>query len=107
MRSLFIQYPRQIIITAILFLIAIAVSVFAYQHSWQSPEAIVKINVTNHGVSLPDGFFLYQHLSAEGITVKSITSGSDSLIISFNSVDDSHAAEKVLKEILDSGYRIE
>ncbi|WP_241571563.1 EnvZ/OmpR regulon moderator MzrA [Rosenbergiella nectarea] len=107
MRSLLIKSPRQLFIAAIFFLIVLAAAVIAYQHTWQSPEAIVKINVMNHGVSLPDGFFLYQHLSAEGITIKSITSGSDSLIISFNSIEDSHAAEKVLKRILDNGYRIE
>ena len=107
MRSSLIKSPRQLFIAAILFLIVLAVAVFAYQYTWQSPEAIVKINVTNHGLSLPDGFFLYQHLSAEGITIKSITSDSDSLIISFNSIEDSHAAEKVLKRILDNSYRIE
>ena len=107
MRPLFIKSPRQYLVAAILLLVVLAVGVFASQHTWQSPEAVVKINVTNHGVSLPDGFFLYQHLSAEGITIKSITSGSDSLIISFNSIEESHAAEKVLKRILDNGYRIE
>jgi len=107
MRSLPIKSSRRLIVAAILILIVLAVGGFAYQHTWQSSEAVVKINVMNHGVSLPDGFFLYQHLSAEGITIKSITSGSDSLIISFNSIEESHAAEKVLKRILDSGYRIE
>ncbi|WP_241645828.1 EnvZ/OmpR regulon moderator MzrA [Rosenbergiella metrosideri] len=107
MRPLFLKSPRQYVLAAVLLLIVLAVGGFAYQHSWQSHEAVVKINVTNHGLSLPDGFFLYQHLSAEGITIKSITSGSDSLIISFNSIEESHAAEKVLKRILDNSYHIE
>jgi len=107
MRSFFVKYQRQLIVAAMLFGIALAISIVASQYTWQSPDAMVKINVTDHGLSLPDGFFLYQHLSAEGITIKSITSGSDSLIISFNSVEDSHAAEKVLKKILDNGYHIE
>lgn len=107
MRSFFVKHQRQLIAAAMLLCTALAISIVASQYIWQSPDAMVKINVTDHGLSLPDGFFLYQHLSAEGITIKSITSGSDSLIISFNSIDDSHAAEKVLKKILDKGYHVE
>ncbi|MBT0726090.1 EnvZ/OmpR regulon moderator MzrA [Rosenbergiella australiborealis] len=107
MRIPLIHSQRQLIFGTVIFLILLTVGVFAYQHAWQAPEAVVKINVTNRGISLPDGFFLYQHLSAEGITIKSITSGSDSLVISFNSTEDSRAAEKVLKRIFDDSYRIE
>ena len=98
---------RKFIIGTIVVVMLLLIGGFAYQQAWRTPEAIVRINVTNHGVSLPDGFFLYQHLSAKGIAIKSITSNRDSLIISFNSTDDSHAAQKVLATILDNSYRIE
>lgn len=98
---------RKLIIGAIVVVMLLLIGGFTYQRAWQTPEAIVRINVINHGVSLPGGFFLYQHLSAKGIAIKSITSNRDSLTISFNSTDDSHAAQRVLATILDNSYRIE
>jgi len=107
MRSFLLNSQRQLIIGAVVVLLSLLIGGFAFQHAWQAPEPIVTINVTNHGISLPDGFFLYQNLSAKGITIKSITSNRDSLIISFNSVEDSHAAQQALRTILDSSYRID
>lgn len=101
------RYRIQITFAALMVVVAFALGAYLYTYAWQEPQATVRINVTRQGASLPDGFFLYQHLTAEGITIKSITSSNNELIISFNSFEESQAAEKVLKTILDNTYRVE
>ncbi len=107
MVSVIFRKPRKLIAIALCILVALGVGIYLSNQAWQHPQTTVTINVANHTTSLPDGFFLYQHLTAEGITIKSITSADRSLIISFNTLEESQAAEKVLKKILDNNYQVD
>lgn len=69
-------------------------------------EASLQIRTLRQGNSLPDGFYVYQSLSAQGIHIKSITPDRDALIIKFESQEQSDAAEKVLRELLPYGFNI-
>ncbi|GAA0496480.1 hypothetical protein GCM10009414_02130 [Tatumella terrea] len=67
-------------------------------------DPVVRIMVTHKGMSLPDGFFLYQQLTARGITIKSITPGPDSLVIHLENEEQQLAARRILSHILSAGY---
>lgn len=69
-------------------------------------EAALQIRTLRQGNSLPDGFYVYQSLTAQGIRIKSITPDHDSLVIRFDSQEQSDAAEKVLRELLPYGFDI-
>lgn len=69
-------------------------------------EASVQIRTLRQGNNLPDGFYVYQALSSQGIRIKSITPDHDSLVIKLESHEQSAAAEKVLRELLPVGYNI-
>ncbi len=69
-------------------------------------EAALQIHASHQGGSLPDGFYVYQHLNAQGIQIKSITPAHDSLVIRFESQEQSLAAQKVLRDILPDGFVI-
>jgi len=69
-------------------------------------EATVQIRTLRQGNNLPDGFYVYQALSSQGIRIKSITPDHDSLVIKLESQDQSAAAEKVLRELLPIGFDI-
>lgn len=90
-------------ITLILLLIA---GLFTRSMPWQHTEPKVKVTLRDHSGSLPDGFYLYQHLNEQGITIKSITSDEKGMVISFNSSEESHAAEQALRQLLDDSYTI-
>lgn len=45
-------------------------------------ESTLKIRPNQQGLSLPDGFYLYQHLNGRGIHIKSIIPENDSLVVS-------------------------
>lgn len=69
-------------------------------------ETALQIRASRQGTVLPDGFYVYQRLNAEGIHIKSITPDNNSLIIKFDSLEESTAAEKVLRELLPEGFDI-
>lgn len=62
-------------------------------------ETPVNIRVT-HTDTLPDGFYLYQQLTAQGIRIKSITPADNALIINLEDEEQSAAAQKLLQQLL-------
>lgn len=83
----------------LLLLLAVAITPALLTH-----EAAVKIRVAHAGTPLPDGFYLYQQLTAQGIRIKSITPAGNALVIHFDSEEQSLAAQKVLRRLLSQGY---
>lgn len=69
-------------------------------------ESALQIRASRQGASLPDGFYVYQTLSAQGIHIKSITPEQNSLVIRFDSQEQSYAAERVLRELLAQDFDI-
>lgn len=69
-------------------------------------ETALQIRASRQGISLPDGFYVWQRLNAQGIQIKSITPDRDALVIKFESQEQSLAAQKVLREILPYGFDI-
>lgn len=69
-------------------------------------ESALQIRASRQGISLPDGFYVYQTLSAQGIHIKSITPEQNALVIKFDSLEQSDAAEKVLRKLLPNGFDI-
>ncbi|EKN5998227.1 EnvZ/OmpR regulon moderator MzrA [Yersinia enterocolitica] len=69
-------------------------------------ESVLKIRPNQQGLSLPDGFSLYQHLDQRGIRIKSITPENDSLVVSLESPEQQQEAITALQDILPSGYVI-
>ena len=69
-------------------------------------ETALQIRASRQGTVLPDGFYVYQRLNAEGIHIKSITPDNNSLVIKFDSLEESTAAEKVLRALLPEGFDI-
>ncbi|MEI2266039.1 EnvZ/OmpR regulon moderator MzrA [Erwinia sp. CGal63] len=63
-------------------------------------ETALQIRASRQGAMLPDGFYVWQRLNAEGIHIKSITPDKNSLVITFDSQEQSSAAEKVLRRLL-------
>lgn len=60
----------------------------------------------HHQASMPDGFSLSHHLTANGIRFKSITPQDDALLITFESREQSAAAKRVLDTTLPQVYVI-
>jgi len=69
-------------------------------------ENALQIRATRQGIALPDGFYVYQRLNAEGVHIKSITPDKNSLVIKFDSQEQSKAAEKILRELLPHDFDI-
>lgn len=69
-------------------------------------ESGLQIRVARQNGTLPDGFYLYQQLNAQGIQIKSITPDRDALIIKFDSAEQSLAAQKVLRQLLPGGFTV-
>lgn len=69
-------------------------------------ETALQIKASRQGISLPDGFYVWQRLNAQGIQIKSITPDRDSLVIKFDSQEQSLAAQKALQQILPYGFEI-
>ncbi|MCZ4060136.1 EnvZ/OmpR regulon moderator MzrA [Pantoea sp. LMR881] len=67
-------------------------------------DTVVQIRVSHAGAPMPDGFYLYQQLTAQGIRIKSITPSGDALVIHFESEEQSLAAQKVLRRLLPQGF---
>ena len=87
-------------------LMAIALLALVLMPSLFRSENALQIRASRQGISLPDGFYVYQTLNAQGIHIKSITPEQNSLIIKFDSMEQSAAAEKVLRKLLPYGFDI-
>lgn len=72
----------------------------------QNRESTLAIRPATQNVSVPDGFSVWHHLDANGIQFKSITPKNDTLLITFESSDQSAAAKAVLDRTLPHGYII-
>ena len=72
----------------------------------QNRESTLAIRPAVQNVSVPDGFSVWHHLDANGIQFKSITPQNDTLLITFESSDQSAAAKAVLDRTLPHGYII-
>lgn len=64
----------------------------------------VRITTQTEGRVLPDGFYLYQNLTSQGIAINSITQDNNSLIIHFSSLEKRNNAAIILKKLLFDGY---
>lgn len=69
-------------------------------------ENELRIHAVHQGLSLPDGFYVYQRLDERGIRIKSITPESDGLVIRLDSPEQQMLAREALKNILPPGYVI-
>lgn len=69
-------------------------------------ENELSIRVTQQGLSLPDGFYIYQRLNERGIHIKSITPEGNGLVIRLDSPEQQRLASEALHTILPSGYTI-
>ncbi|VTP67502.1 Modulator protein MzrA [Serratia rubidaea] len=69
-------------------------------------ETELRIRSTQQGLSLPDGFYVYQRLDARGIRIKSITPEGDGLVIRLDSPQQQLLARETLQAILPPGYSI-
>lgn len=89
-----------------LIFLSITAATLCHLSPWSEHDAKVQIRVTQRGTALPDGFFLYQKLAAKGIAIESITPDNETLIIRFNTLQESQAAQKILKQLLSDSYSI-
>lgn len=85
----------------LLILLAILVWSANYRH-----EATLEIRAEHRGLSLPDGFYVWHHLDANGIRFKSITPHHDGLVISCTTDIQCRAARNVLIRSLPQGYTL-
>lgn len=84
----------------------LAIVGFALLPALFRPESALQIRAARQGVTLPDGFYVWQRLNAQGIKVKSITPAQDSLVLRFESEEQSLAAKRALLQILPHGFDI-
>ena len=85
--------------------IALAASILIWS-GMQRTESTLEIRSSQQGISMPDGFYVWHHLDANGIRFKSITPDNNSLLIKFDSSAQSEAAKAVLYKTLPHGYVI-
>nr|MBA2816414.1 Modulator protein MzrA [Candidatus Pantoea persica] len=83
--------PRRMMLpwlaVAALLLLVICLAPMLLRH-----DTMVQIRVSHAGGPLPDGFHLYQQLTAKSIRIKSIKPAGDALIINFENEVQSPAA---------------
>jgi len=72
----------------------------------QNRESTLAIRPLTQNITVPDGFSIWHHLDANGIHFKSITPQDDTLLIKFDSSEQSAAAKAVLDRTLPQGYVI-
>ncbi|MGB7803559.1 EnvZ/OmpR regulon moderator MzrA [Buttiauxella sp.] len=84
----------------------VAVAAILIWSGMQRTESTLEIRSSQQGISMPDGFFVWHHLDANGIRFKSITPENNSLLIKFDSSAQSEAAKVVLYRTLPHGYVI-
>ncbi|MBS1205175.1 MAG: EnvZ/OmpR regulon moderator [Proteobacteria bacterium] len=85
---------------------AIFSAMFMAWATLQNRDSTLAIRPAMQNVSVPDGFSVWHHLDANGIQFKSITPKNDTLLITFESSDQSAAAKAVLDRTLPRGYII-
>lgn len=85
---------------------AIAAASILIWSGMQRTESTLEIRSSQQGISMPDGFYVWHHLDANGIRFKSITPDNNSLLIKFDSSAQSEAAKAVLYKSLPHGYVI-
>ncbi|MCA1924036.1 MULTISPECIES: EnvZ/OmpR regulon moderator MzrA [Buttiauxella] len=85
---------------------AIAAASILIWSGMQRTESTLEIRSSQQGISMPDGFYVWHHLDANGIRFKSITPDNNSLLIKFDSSAQSEAAKAVLYKTLPHGYVI-
>jgi len=90
----------------LLALICLTLTVASFLPALFRSETAIQIRAFQQGSTLPDGFYVYQRLNAEGIHIKSITPDRDTLVIKFDSQEQSIAAEKMLRRLLPEGFSI-
>jgi ABC-type Na+ efflux pump permease subunit len=91
---------------ATLLIAGLFASVLLVWSGMQRTESTLQISSNQQGISMPDGFFVWHHLDANGIRFKSITPENNSLLIKFDSSAQSEAAKAVLYKTLPHGYVI-
>ena len=84
-----------------------AIASIALWSGMPSKDTTIEIRVARQGNSLPDGFYVWHHLDANGIRFKSITPQNNTLLITFASTAQSEAAKEVLHRALPPGYVID
>ncbi|WP_029590361.1 EnvZ/OmpR regulon moderator MzrA [Franconibacter pulveris] len=84
---------------------AVAISALLFL-AMQKQESTLEIRAAAQGAVIPDGFSVWHHLDANGIRFKSITPQKDTLLIKFDSSDQSAAAREVLYRTLPRGFII-
>lgn len=96
-----LRQPLRWLLIGLLAIIAFALVPALFRH-----ENALQIRAAEQGVTLPDGFYVWQRLNAQGIQVKSITPAQDSLVLRFESQEQSQAAQRALLKILPHGFDI-
>lgn len=96
-----LRQPLRWLLVGLLAIIAFALVPALFRH-----ENALQIRAAEQGVTLPDGFYVWQLLNAQGIQVKSITPAQDSLVLRFESQEQSVAAQRALLKILPHGFDI-
>ena len=85
---------------------ALAIASLMVWSGMQNKDSTLEIRASRQGGSIPDGFYVWHHLDANGIRFKSITPQNDVLLITFDSSAQSAEAKKVLDRTLPQGYII-
>ncbi|TPG61922.1 EnvZ/OmpR regulon moderator MzrA [Ewingella americana] len=102
-----LRFKRPILwpVTLITLLLIAAAMGFAFSRMPQNTNAL-QIRPARAGLTLPDGFFVYQSLNERGIRIKSITPVDDGLIVQLDSGEQRMLAERALQDILPMGFSI-
>ncbi|SRR5471030_402239 len=92
-------------LTFLTLLLIAAAAGFAFSRMPQNAITL-QIRPARAGLTLPDGFFVYQSLNERGIRIKSITPLQDGLIVQLDSTEQRQQAERALHDILPMGFSI-
>ncbi|VEC01113.1 Modulator protein MzrA [Cedecea lapagei] len=85
---------------------ALAIASLMVWSGMQTQDSTLEIRASRQGGSVPDGFYVWHHLDANGIRFKSITPLNNTLLVTFDSSAQSEAAKEVLNRTLPQGYVI-
>lgn len=91
---------------SLLMLLVVVAAGIAISRMPQKSSIILQIRPARAGLTLPDGFFVYQSLNERGIHIKSITPLQDGLIVQLDSIEQRMQAEQALQDILPMGFSI-
>ncbi|MBU9817016.1 EnvZ/OmpR regulon moderator MzrA [Rahnella sp. C60] len=99
-------FKRSFIWPVLLILLAAAAMIGLAVSRLPAPAGALQIRPARAGISLPDGFYVYQGLSQHGIHIKSITPLDDALVVQLDTASQRKMAETVLQDILPAGFII-